>query len=359
MGEKLLHAGRIVPVYPLTAGLTAIRLPGRHPRGARQGRPRLSRSTCRPRSRRRGPCRSPRRSRRRTTRRSFPGRDAALRRLAFDELLALQLGMVERRRQRVRARPEPVGSTARRRAIRAIVERHRRTGRRGDRPDRRIRSPMDAIRDDLARPTPMLRLLQGDVGSGKTAVAAYALAATRAGLPGRAPRPDRPARAPAPRHGGALLEDVGIGVTLLTGSLTAKGRKRRGDRLRPGAGRRRDARRCSRTRCRSPISGLSSSTSSIGSGSTSAALSRRRPGVTARAPDDRDAHPADARSGPVRRSRRVRPADAAGRPGEDPDRRPAPPRARRHVAEGPRRGGLGPSDVRGGAVHRGERRSGR
>ncbi len=38
---------------------------------------------------------------------SFEGRDAALRRLAFDELLALQLGMVERRRQRVRdAAPE-------------------------------------------------------------------------------------------------------------------------------------------------------------------------------------------------------------------------------------------------------------
>ena len=33
---------------------------------------------------------------------TFEGRDAALRRLAFDELLALQLGMVARRRQRVR-----------------------------------------------------------------------------------------------------------------------------------------------------------------------------------------------------------------------------------------------------------------
>ena len=31
----------------------------------------------------------------------FPRRDAALRRLAFDELLALQVGMVARRRQRV------------------------------------------------------------------------------------------------------------------------------------------------------------------------------------------------------------------------------------------------------------------
>ena len=40
---ELLHAGRIVPVYPLTAGLTADPPAGRDPRGARQGRPRLPR----------------------------------------------------------------------------------------------------------------------------------------------------------------------------------------------------------------------------------------------------------------------------------------------------------------------------
>ena len=81
---------------------------------------------------------------------------------------------------------------------------------------------MDAIRDDLARPTPMLRLLQGDVGSGKTAVAAYALAATaRAGLQGALLAPTDLLARQHLETVGALLEGVGIGVTLLTGSLKA------------------------------------------------------------------------------------------------------------------------------------------
>ncbi len=68
----------------------------------------------------------------------------------------------------------------------------------------------------------MLRLLQGDVGSGKTAVAAYALAATaRAGLQGALLAPtDLLARQHLETVSG-LLEGVGIGVTLLTGSLKA------------------------------------------------------------------------------------------------------------------------------------------
>ena len=79
-----------------------------------------------------------------------------------------------------------------------------------------------AIREDLARPTPMLRLLQGDVGSGKTAVAAYALAAAaRAGLQGALLAPtDLLARQ---HHAtlASLLEDAAVPVELLTGSLTA------------------------------------------------------------------------------------------------------------------------------------------
>jgi ATP-dependent DNA helicase RecG len=81
---------------------------------------------------------------------------------------------------------------------------------------------MGAIREDLARPTPMLRLLQGDVGSGKTAVAAYALAATaKAGLQGALLAPTDLLARQHLESVGALLADLGIGVTLLTGSLKA------------------------------------------------------------------------------------------------------------------------------------------
>ena len=68
----------------------------------------------------------------------------------------------------------------------------------------------------------MLRLLQGDVGSGKTAVAAYALAATaRAGLQGALLAPTDLLARQHLETVGALLDGVGIGVTLLTGSLKA------------------------------------------------------------------------------------------------------------------------------------------
>jgi ATP-dependent DNA helicase RecG len=199
---ELLHAGRIVPVYPLTAGLTAIRLrttirealdkagyayPEYLPANIAADEELV------PITRAIEEAHFPA---------SFPGRDAALRRLAFDELLALQLGMVARRRQRVRdaAAEIRVGESIELTTDQVVA--------------------IDAIRDDIARPTPMLRLLQGDVGSGKTAVAAYALAATaRAGLQGALLAPtDLLARQHLDTVG-ALLEGVGIGVTLLTGSL--------------------------------------------------------------------------------------------------------------------------------------------
>jgi ATP-dependent DNA helicase RecG len=99
--------------------------------------------------------------------RSLDEAEEGRRRLAFDELLLLQLGIARRRRERevevAAALDAPGDLIARYRGVlpftltedqeRAIVE-------------------IDA---DLQRTTPMQRLLQGDVGSGKTVVALYAL----------------------------------------------------------------------------------------------------------------------------------------------------------------------------------------
>ena len=73
----------------------------------------------------------------------------------------------------------------------------------------------------------MLRLLQGDVGSGKTAVAAYALAAAaRAGLQGALLAPTDLLARQHHRTLTSLLEDASLPVELLTGSLTAASARR-------------------------------------------------------------------------------------------------------------------------------------
>jgi ATP-dependent DNA helicase RecG len=221
---ELLHAGRIVPVYRLTAGLTAVRLRSAIREAldkAGHAYPEYLPAAIATEERLVPIARAIEEAHYPD---SFEGRDAALRRLAFDELLALQLGMVQRRRQRVRdAAPEVDVDAASDGSIRtALVDAiGRRLGHAVElTPDQS--AAMTAIRDDLSRPTPMLRLLQGDVGSGKTAVAAYALAATaRAGLQGVLLAPTDLLARQHLETVGALLEGVGIGVTLLTGSLKA------------------------------------------------------------------------------------------------------------------------------------------
>jgi ATP-dependent DNA helicase RecG len=234
---EVLHAGRIVPVYRLTAGLTAARLrtairealdraghayPEYLPGDLRRdehlvGIAPAIESAHYP--------------------ETFEGRDAALRRLAFDELLALQLGMVGRRRARGRDRAPriEVDAAADERIRAGIVAA---ISRRVDGPVELTPdqgAAMDAIRADLGAATPMLRLLQGDVGSGKTAVAAYALAAAAtAGYQGALLAPtDLLAR----QHRdtvGALLEGAGIGVLLLTGSLNTRDRAHANDLMASG-----------------------------------------------------------------------------------------------------------------------------
>jgi ATP-dependent DNA helicase RecG len=221
---EMLHVGRIVPIYRLTAGLTAARLRIAIREALDKAGTQYAEYLPAPILSEEGLVGIARALEDAHYPATLEGRDAALLRLAFDELLALQLGMVGRRRQRGRdaARPIPVDEeldAGLRDSLRGSI------GRKLGRPveltadqDRSI----DAIREDLARPTPMLRLLQGDVGSGKTAVAAWALAAAaRNGQQGALLAPtDLLARQ---HHAtlAALLEDAAVPVELLTGSRTA------------------------------------------------------------------------------------------------------------------------------------------
>ena len=82
---------------------------------------------------------------------------------------------------------------------------------------------MDEIDADLARSVPMQRLLQGDVGSGKTVVALHALLrAVEAGHQGALMAPTETL---AEQHFLTLDElcaPLGVRVTLLTSSLRAR-----------------------------------------------------------------------------------------------------------------------------------------
>lgn len=92
--------------------------------------------------------------------------EQARRRLAFDELFAMQVLLAERRRQSrsaVKARHAPVKDLCG--PFLASLP-YQPTGAQG--------RAFAEIRADLSAPRPMQRLLQGDVGSGKTLVAAYA-----------------------------------------------------------------------------------------------------------------------------------------------------------------------------------------
>ncbi|MBA2449602.1 MAG: ATP-dependent DNA helicase RecG, partial [Chloroflexi bacterium] len=101
----------------------------------------------------------------------FPDDEAALtlarRRLAFDELFTIQL-VVVRRKLEWQGSAAPVLPT-RTEPLEALLaaQPYRLTG-----AQRRV---LGEILEDVARPRPMIRLLQGEVGSGKTAVAAAAL----------------------------------------------------------------------------------------------------------------------------------------------------------------------------------------
>jgi ATP-dependent DNA helicase RecG len=166
----LLHTGRLVPVYALTAGLQSrtvrrimrdaidqfiTRLNDPMPRDLRNrhGLPDLRTAV---------------------TQMHYPddrtSLEAARRRLAFDELLPIQITMLLRRRLFQRTAPaEPA-------PLSASAERAFRDSLPFSLTDAQDRVLFEVL-GDLRRPVPMSRLVQGDVGSGKTVIAAAALAA--------------------------------------------------------------------------------------------------------------------------------------------------------------------------------------
>jgi len=212
VGHESVHTGRVVPVYRLSGGVTQKRLRELLARilesalpavedplteAERAGLPELVEAL---------------------RAAHFP-EDAgdiapALDRLAFDELLALQLTLAQARRARdeLAAPRIDVAPEARAEIVAALPFELT-----GDQA-----SAVEAIVADLARERPMRRLLQGDVGSGKTAVAAVALAcAVRAGWQAVLMAPTEILA--RQHHSGLapLLDGLGVRAEFLSGSLTA------------------------------------------------------------------------------------------------------------------------------------------
>ena len=212
--KELLHTARLVPIYPLTKGLGAKwlrrlmkrtvdywskRMPDHLPDSVRQEAKLLDLESA-------------------IVQIHFPGDKAILKkaryRLAFDELFVLQIGLLRQRHlwRSEPGRPLPVDdgtldnftrslpfelTNAQKRALRQIVA-------------------------DLRTSQPMNRLLQGDVGSGKTAVAAAAMALTVAA--GAQAALMVPTEILAEQHFANLAHQI-PNLGLLTGSVTGQERE--------------------------------------------------------------------------------------------------------------------------------------
>ncbi len=139
----------------------------------------------------------------------------AWRRIKFDELLAQQLAMKKARAARDAKSAPPLATKNKlTKAFKAAL------------PFALTRAQQRAaseIATDLAAPHPMQRLLQGDVGSGKTVVAALAAAqAIENGFQAALMAPTEILAEQHYRKLSGLLMPLGINVTWLTGSLKAK-----------------------------------------------------------------------------------------------------------------------------------------
>jgi ATP-dependent DNA helicase RecG len=213
-----LHTGRLVPIYPETQGLTS-----------RWIRARVSEALPTAALMRDEVPEAVERSQRLPSLPAaiqqvhFPDNEEwlalARRRVAFRQLLLMQLAVLISREQRQhQVAPSIAYDVERARAIRdalpfALTDAQRKAA--------------HAVFTDLAQPRPMARLLQGDVGSGKTAVAAMAAAmAARAGFQTLLMAPTELLAQQHARTLKPYLEPLRMRMDLLVGSTAAAGRRR-------------------------------------------------------------------------------------------------------------------------------------
>ncbi len=152
--------------------------------------------------------------------------NASRRRLIFEELLVLQLGLL-----RLKSRPRQQGNAP-------VVADHSTeyfdllpfepTG-------AQRRAVEECLGDMTGEGAPMQRLLQGDVGSGKTAVAAaLCFCCARSGYQAALMAPTELLAVQHHQTLEKLLKDSGLEIALLTGSLTAAQRRKLYERLSGG-----------------------------------------------------------------------------------------------------------------------------
>ena len=224
--RELIHTGRLVPIYPLTAGITSRWMRRQTKRVVDYWMPRL-----------RDPLPQAVRERQKLMdlpaairQIHFPDNmeavEAARRRLSFDEFLVIQLGMLRKRQkwQSQEGVPLPREQAPVASFLDALpfqlTEAQQRC--------------LDHVLDDMSQSRPMSRLLQGDVGSGKTVVAAAAMLAAVAA--GKQAALMAPTEILAEQHYRTLSElftgseswglERPVSVELLTGSLGRVDRRR-------------------------------------------------------------------------------------------------------------------------------------
>ena len=165
--RELIHTGRLVPIYPLTRGITSRWIRRLMKRVVDHWTPWLEDYLPQTVRERAGLSDLPTAIRQIHFPDDKQAAEEARRRLSFDEFFFIQWGMLHQRQewQSQRGMPLPTNQVLLETFLRSLPFELTRAQ----------QCSMDQILHDLAQPRPMSRLLQGDVGSGKTVVATTAM----------------------------------------------------------------------------------------------------------------------------------------------------------------------------------------